>query len=49
MRAGVDNSVVMKKTKEIKEKIKERINNDVMTHMKKDFPDFDLEVMEKEM
>ena len=49
MRAGVDNSVVMKKTKEIKEKIKERINNDVMTHMKKDFPDFDLEMMEKEM
>lgn len=41
--------MVVKKTKELKEKIKDRINNEVMTHMQKEHPDFDIEVMEKEL
>ena len=34
IRDGMDESVVMQKSREIKDKIKERVNNDVLTFMK---------------
>ena len=34
IRDGMDESVVVQKTREIKDKIKERVNNDVLTFMK---------------
>ena len=34
IRDGMDESIVMQKSRELKEKIKERVNNEVLTIMK---------------
>lgn len=49
MRDNMDESIVMQKGREIKEKIKERVNNDVLTFMKTRDPDFDLVEFELEI
>ncbi len=38
----MDESLVIKKSRELKEKIKERVNNEVLTFMKQKDPNFDL-------
>lgn len=42
----MDESVVLKKSRELKEKIKERVNNDVMTFMKEKDKNFKIEEFE---
>lgn len=49
LKDGMDESLVIKKSRELKEKIKERVNNEVLTFMKQKDPNFDLEEFELEI
>ena len=45
----MDNSIVMKKSKELSERLRMRISNEVLVHMKEIDPEFDYEAFEKEI
>ena len=49
MKEGVDKNLVIKKTLEYKDKLKEKLNNDVHEYMKKNYENFDFDVFEQEI